>query len=115
MAKSFRGKEVNMLALAKKNEFKIAIGNTHQNARGDIIGRGGIIIKTREEQIKEYQESIQQQEGMGSMKGEQLSDLEKDLKKYTSKPEKIAPKKQKEVKVEPKEEPKEEEIIFDEE
>lgn len=113
MARSFRGKEVNMLALAKKNEFKIAIGNSHQNARGDIIGRGGIIIKTREEQIKEYQESIQQQEGMGSMKAEQLSDLEKDLKKYTSKPEKITPKK-----TEPKKEVKEEvkeEIIFDEE
>lgn len=113
MARSFRGKEVNMLALAKKNEYKVALGNSHQNARGDIIGRGGIILKTREEQIKEYEKTIQQ-EGMVSMKNEKLSDLEKDLKKYTSKPEKIAPKKQKEVK-EKVEEVKEEEIIFDEE
>lgn len=115
MAKSFRGKEVNMVALAKKNEFKIALGNSHQNARGDIIGRGGIILKTREEQIKEYEKNIQQQEGSVSMKNENLTDLEQTLKKYTSKPEKIVPKKQKETKEKPIEEIKEEEIIFDEE
>lgn len=114
MVRSYRGKEVNMLALAKKNEYKTAIGNAHMNTRGDILGKGGVIIKTREEQIKEYEESIKLQEGTVSMKGEQLSDLEKDLKKYVSRPEKIVPKKQEKKKEEVKEE-KTEEIIFDEE
>lgn len=116
MVRSYRGKEVNMLALAKRNEYKTAIGNAHMNTRGDILGKGGVIIKTREEQIKEYEESIKLQEGEVSLKGNQISDLERDLKKYVSKPEKIIPKKQEKKKEEIKEEEiKEEEIIFDEE
>ena len=82
MAVSYRGKTVNMLALSRKNEHKIALGNSHQNARGDIIGRGGVILKSREEQIKEYEENIVKTEGQESMKNETLSDLEKNLKKY---------------------------------
>lgn len=113
MAVSYRGKTVNMLALARKNEHKIALGNSHQNARGDIIGRGGIILKTREEQIKEYEENIVKTQGNESMKPENFSDLEKDLKKYMSKPEKIVSKKKKKESDEIKEEV--EEIIYDEE
>lgn len=58
MAKSFRGKEVDMIALEKKNEFKVALGNAHMNTRGDILGRGGIIVKTREDQLKEWSNKI---------------------------------------------------------
>ncbi len=119
MTRSFRGKEVNMLKLFKKNETKIALGNSHMNARGDIIGRGGVVLKSREDQIKEYEESVKQQEGQVSMKKpEEMTDLEKTLKKYV-KPEKVIPTKKKKVVEEPKEEPKKEEkqpeIIYDEE
>ena len=117
MTRSFRGKEVDMLKLFRKNEKKIALGNARMNARGDIIGRGGIILKSREDQVKEYQEKIKEQEGTVGMKDPaELSDLEKKLRKV-SKPEKVVSKKKKE---ELKEEPaetapeKEEEIIFDE-
>ena len=118
MARSFRGKEVDMLKLFHKNEKKIALGNARMNARGDIIGRGGIILKSREDQVKEYQEKIKEQEGTVGLKDpEALSDLEKKLRKV-SKPEKVVAKKKKE---EPKQEPiaepvpeKEEEIIYDE-
>lgn len=113
MVKSFRGKEVNMLSLIKKNEHKVCLGNSKTNARGDIIGKGGIIIKTREEQIKEYEEQVRLQSGSVNMKGTELTNIEENLKKYTSKPEKIVPKKQK--KKEETEETIEEEIIFDEE
>ena len=115
MARSFRGKEVDMLKLFHKNEKKIALGNARMNARGDIIGRGGIILKSREEQVKEYQEKIKEQEGTVGLKDpEALTDLEKKLRKV-SKPEKIVAKKKKEEpKEEPKVEPKEEEIIYDE-
>lgn len=113
MAKSFRGKEVNMLALAKKNEYKIALGNSKMNARGDIIGKGGIIIKTREEQIKEYEESVLQQQGEVGFKDNNLSELEKTIQKITNKPEKITPKK--EIKKSETFEKPKQEIIYDEE
>ena len=112
MTRSYRGKEINMSALQKKYEKTIALGNGPLcNARGDLIGKNGKIIKTREDQLKEYRESISHQEGEVSMKSpEQMSDLEKTLSQYT-KPEKIVvPKKKKTKEVEePKEEPKAEE------
>lgn len=54
---SYRGQPVDMDALAKKFEKEIALGNAHMNTKGDIIGRGGKVIKTREEQLAEYQEA----------------------------------------------------------
>ena len=64
MVKSFRGVEVDMNKLAKKYEKTIALGNAHFNGKGDLIGRGGKIIKTREEQLKEYSEAnVKTQQG----------------------------------------------------
>lgn len=57
MVKSYRGVEVDLNALAKKYEKTIALGNAHFNGKGDLIGRGGKVIKTREEQLKEYEEA----------------------------------------------------------
>lgn len=64
MVKSFRGVEVDFNALSKKYEKTVALGNSHMNAKGDLLGRGGKIIKTREEQLKAYDEAkLQRQEG----------------------------------------------------
>ena len=109
MTKSYRGKEVNFSALHKKNEHTIALGNGPLcNARGDLIGKNGKIIKTREEQLKEYKESISVQEGEVSMKNpEEMTDLEKTLSQYTtpekiiSKPKKIKPKAKEDPQAEP--------------
>ena len=54
---SYRGQPVDMDALAKKFEKEIALGNAHMNAKGDIVGKGGKIIKTREQQLAEYKEA----------------------------------------------------------
>lgn len=54
---SYRGQPVDMDALAKKFEKEIALGNARMNAKGDIVGRGGKIIKTREQQLAEYKEA----------------------------------------------------------
>lgn len=109
MVRSYRGKDINFSALQKKYEHTIALGNGPTcNARGDLIGKDGKIIKTREEQLKEYRESITQQEGEVSMKTPaDMSDLEKTLSQYT-KPEKIVVKKKKTKDPEPKEEDKSE-------
>ena len=51
---SLRGKTVDMSLLQKKNELTPAVGNARVNARGDTLGAGNKIIKTREEASKEY-------------------------------------------------------------
>ena len=54
MALSFRGHQVDMVSLAKKNEKVVALGNANMNGRGDILGKGGKIIKTREEVLADW-------------------------------------------------------------
>lgn len=49
-----KGKVVDMDMLRQRNELTPAVGNVRVNARGDEIGPGGKIIRTREEIIKEY-------------------------------------------------------------
>ena len=54
MALSFRGHQVDMVSLAKKNEKVVALGNANMNGRGDILGKGGKIVKTREEVLADW-------------------------------------------------------------
>lgn len=54
MVKSYRGKEVDMSALLQKNSKMRTAGNMRVNVRGDLIGKGGKIIKTREQLENEY-------------------------------------------------------------
>lgn len=51
---SVLGKTVNMDALRLQNENTIAVGNMNVNARGDLLGHGGKVIKTRNELMQEY-------------------------------------------------------------
>lgn len=57
MGKSYRtmqGKEIDMDKLMVANELMPAIGNARVNARGDEIGPGGQIVKSREELMADY-------------------------------------------------------------
>jgi hypothetical protein len=52
MAKAYRtmrGREVDFEKLSLRNETTPAVGNMRVNARGDELGAGGKIIKTREQ------------------------------------------------------------------
>jgi hypothetical protein len=51
---SVRGKEIDMEKLQLRNETEIAVGNAKLNARGDEIGTGGKIVRTREEILQDY-------------------------------------------------------------
>ena len=51
---SVRGKEVDMEKLSLRNETEIAVGNAKMNARGDEIGPGGKIVRTREQILQDY-------------------------------------------------------------
>lgn len=50
---TYRGKHVDMELLRFKNQHQVAVGNLNMNARGDVLGRGGVIVKTREELLQE--------------------------------------------------------------
>ncbi len=51
---SVRGKEIDMEKLSLKNETEIAVGNVRVNARGDELGHGGKIVRTREQILQDY-------------------------------------------------------------
>lgn len=50
--RSMQGKEVDMQKLATQNEMTVAVGNVRVNARGDELGRGGQIIRKREDILR---------------------------------------------------------------
>lgn len=47
--RTHKGKNIDMTALVKANEKVIAVGNLRLNARGDLIGKKGEVIKTKEQ------------------------------------------------------------------
>jgi len=50
--RSMQGKEVDMHKLVMQNEMTVAVGNVRVNARGDELGRGGQIIRKREDILR---------------------------------------------------------------
>lgn len=51
---SMQGKEIDMERLAINNELTPAVGNMKVNARGDEIGPGGKIVRTREQVLADF-------------------------------------------------------------
>jgi len=51
---SMKGKEIDMEKLMLKNELTPAVGNARVNARGDELGAGGKILRTKEEILQDY-------------------------------------------------------------
>lgn len=48
------GKSIDIDRLRLANESTIAVGNTKTNARGDLLGPGGQVVKTRAQLQQEY-------------------------------------------------------------
>jgi len=60
MGKTYRtmqGRQIDMEKLRAQNELMPAVGNMKVNARGDEIGPGGKILRTREQIMGEYYEA----------------------------------------------------------
>ena len=51
---TMQGRRIDIDKLRARNEQVRAVGNMPVNARGDQVGAGGKIVKTREEVSKEY-------------------------------------------------------------
>lgn len=59
--RSALGKMVDMDAMLAMNEEQIAVGNMKVNARGDELGPGGIVLRTRDEVMEDYYKTQKQQ------------------------------------------------------
>ena len=51
---SMRGKEIDMEKMSMRFEKTPAVGNMKVKARGDEIGEGGKVIRTREQVLADY-------------------------------------------------------------
>lgn len=49
-----QGKNIDIDAFLARNEMTQAVGNMNVNARGDVLGAGGKVVKTREQVMAEY-------------------------------------------------------------
>lgn len=52
--RSANGKIIDMDLLRQRNELTPAVGNARVNARGDELGPGGKIKRSREEVLKDF-------------------------------------------------------------
>lgn len=52
--RSMQGKTIDIDLLRQRHELTPAVGNAKVNARGDELGKGGEIVKKREEVVNEY-------------------------------------------------------------
>jgi hypothetical protein len=52
--KTMQGRLVDIDRLRAANEMVPAIGNMRVNARGDVLGNGGKVVKTKEQKMQEY-------------------------------------------------------------
>lgn len=52
--RSANGKIIDIDLLRQRNELTPAVGNAKVNARGDQLGPGGKIIRSREEVLKDF-------------------------------------------------------------
>jgi len=55
--RTMQGRMVDIEKLRATNEDVRAVGNMNVNARGDVLGTGGKIVKTKEQVMKEYYEA----------------------------------------------------------
>lgn len=71
---TMQGKTLDVSAIMAQNETTIALGNASMNARGDIIGPGGAIIRRKEQVAQEYHKS-----NPNAVKTVSLKDLQADV------------------------------------
>jgi hypothetical protein len=71
---TMQGKTLDIGAIMAQNETAIALGNASMNARGDIVGPGGAIIRRKEQVAQEYHKS-----NPNAVKTVSLKDLQADV------------------------------------
>ena len=79
--KSFRGKTIDISSLRLQNEKSVSLGNMGVNARGDKLGKGGEIIQTREEIIRDHYQKNPQPVKQVSIYEDPMADREAEIRK----------------------------------
>lgn len=82
MARSYRGKEIDMVSLAKQQGENIALGNGKMNGNGDILGKGGKVVQTYSERMSEFFEAntfVQKQTSLKPSEDQPIIDEEIDV------------------------------------
>lgn len=51
---TMRGRQIDLAAIREAHGATVALGNAKMNARGDIIGRGGQVVKSKEDVVRDY-------------------------------------------------------------
>jgi hypothetical protein len=77
--RSAQGKKVDVDALRLRNEETIAVGNMKVNARGDELGPGGTVVKTRNQVMDEYYSSNAVYTKETSVAEDDVSDLDREI------------------------------------
>ncbi len=54
---TLKGRQIDLGALREAHGATIALGNSGTNARGDQIGRGGVVVKAKEDIVRDYYEN----------------------------------------------------------
>ena len=55
--RTMQGKMVDIDKLRAANESTRAVGNMNVNARGDVLGPGNTVVRSKEEVMREYYEA----------------------------------------------------------
>jgi|APFre7841882654_1041346.scaffolds.fasta_scaffold35887_2 hypothetical protein len=76
---TMRGEPIDMGALIARNESKIALGNANMNARGDIVGPGGIVLRTQEQIDEEWRKARESQQQSESISNDIKAPLPPDI------------------------------------
>ena len=56
MYRTMQGRMIDIEQLRSANEDIRAVGNMNVNARGDVLGRSGQVVETKQEVVKKYYE-----------------------------------------------------------
>ena len=56
MYRTMQGRMIDIEKLRSTNEDIRAVGNMNVNARGDVLGRSGQVVETKQEVVKKYYE-----------------------------------------------------------
>jgi hypothetical protein len=80
--RSYKGKEVNVSQIVEQQAKTLSAGNMRVNARGDLIGAGGKILKTREQLENEY---VDRNPNAAIQKKTNLAGFNKGIDEYADK------------------------------
>jgi len=84
---TMRGRPIDYNKMRQNNSLKPAIGNAGVNARGDLLGKGGVILKTQEQIEAEWARA--KAAIAASLGDEQTIDIKEDASSFMKQTKKV--------------------------